>query len=577
MAQPLISSVSSDYYSVKEGARKAFANLLERCCPQLPEGYVHRVNHVDFITFHHTANFPVFPCPLKEQEAVVAVRALEGVAVAALADVHSPLRQRRISVDVSKAALSLMSAYVTTLDGLGKGDSRIRERIPDTDVHQAQSVMYRRLSANLYETKIPGEYYHIHGSLDANRTLHMLGLETFRPDLQEYRQCLKVIGNAVRQFDTAELESMNAQEKQAGAPALTQSQFQETPHGVAIRGLPPFTVDPLETSTPATGLHEYEAADGQRRVLEGILVLELCRILAGPVIGRSLAAYGASVLKVTCKTLPDVPFFQLDVNTGKRTTSLDLKKRLDRAIFEDLLYSADIIADGYRPGALRGLGYGPKDIAQMAERRGRGIVYVAEDCFGGSGLSSQGDSEWAQRPGWQQIADCVTGLAWEQGKFMGLKEPVVPPFPMSDYGTGALGCVATLVGLYRRATEGGSWFCKTSLCQYDLFVLSLGPYDTPVQEQLRKHHDAGFFDLRHDDSVDEVSQRALKSMKRVHPWLFGQEMFVSKQSQPFRGLVTMPREALAVQGVNNTYMRAGRPNGFDPPSWENWDTDPDYI
>lgn len=100
----------------------------------------------------------------------------------------------------------------------------------DTDLLAAQSNLYRRLSANLYETKTPGEYFHIHGSLEATTTLNMIGLEGQRPDMTDYHECLKLIGSHVKQFTTEELETMNAAKKQAGVTALKWSQFQETNH-----------------------------------------------------------------------------------------------------------------------------------------------------------------------------------------------------------------------------------------------------------------------------------------------------------------------------------------------------------
>jgi hypothetical protein len=135
--------------------------------------------------------------------------------------------------------------------------------------------------------------------------------------------------------------------------------------------------------------------------LEGIKVLELCRIIAGPTIGRILAEYGANVLKVTGPGLSDVPFFQVDGNMGKHATEIDLKSVQGKEIFERLLEDVDIVLDGYRPGALDKLGYSARVLAKFAEKRGKGVIYVNEDCFGYTG-------EWANRPGWQQIADCVS-------------------------------------------------------------------------------------------------------------------------------------------------------------------------
>lgn len=399
----------------------------------------------------------------------------------------------------------------------------------------------------------------------------MLGLPPFVPGLIDYDQCIKTIESAVRQFTVAELEELNHHNRQAGVPVLTQDQFLKTPHGQAIGNIPPFTAQPFSNPTPPQPFSDCGSQrGGVRQCLTGIRVLELCRVIAGPTIGRSLAAHGASVLKVTSPKLPDVPFFQLDVNTGKHTTSLHLKDASDRLKFDDLLASADVVIDGYRPGVLASLGYSPEVIAAKAAANGRGIVYVTEDCFGGTDIAS---ADWSSRPGWQQIADCVTGVAWEQGWFMGLDEPVVPPFPISDYGTGILGTVAALTGLYRRATEGGSWLCRTSLSQYDIFLLSLGAYSPEVQEQLWENHDRAFFDLKHSDSVDEVGSRALKSLKRLHPFLFSDGMMQSAYSNGFSGIVRWPKEPLAVKGLDIGYTRTTRPNGYDSPSWDNWECD----
>jgi len=398
----------------------------------------------------------------------------------------------------------------------------------------------------------------------------MIGLPPFFPGLTDYRECIKIIETAVQQFSTEELDLLNQRFRQAGVPALTQEQYLQTPHGDILSSLPPFSVSPLELSTPPVPLAPNVDDKGRMRCLRGIRVVELCRVIAGPTIGRSLAAHGASVLKITSPHLPDVPFFQLDVNAGKHTASLNLKNPADRATFENLLATADVIIDGYRPGVTTRLGYSPEVLAAKAAQRGRGVVYVTEDCFGGSGIT---DAGWAGRPGWQQIADCVTGVAWAQGTFMGLNEPVVPPFPMSDYGTGTLGTIAALSGIYRRATEGGSWICRTSLSQYNIFLLSLGLYPADVQAELRRSHDPQFFKLRHSDSVDVIGKCALRSIRRLHPKLFADNTMQSAYSVGFGGVVKWPREALDVQGLRIGHVRATRPNGFDTPTWEGWEED----
>ncbi|KAF6818911.1 caib baif family enzyme [Colletotrichum sojae] len=573
--RPGVQQRTAPSYSVKEGSESALGALVAACQGQLPPEFVEHLRNVAFSTPLSDTTF--FPCPLKEQEATASIKALEGMAAAAIADLrYGPRSGRGIDVDGARVACFLISAYLTTVDGMDKAHPDVKLKIPDTDLNQAQSILYRRLSANLYETRNPGEYYHLHGSLEASKALNMIGLPAFNPDLQSYSECIKTIETAMKRFTVGELEEMNRREGQAGVPVLKKEHFKATPHGAALESLPPFTVKQSETSTPPVPFETQTGHSAPEHCLRGIRVLELCRVIAGPTIGRSLAAHGAQVLKVTSPQLPDVPFFQVDVNTGKHTTSLHLKDPEDRAKFDSLLASADVILDGYRPGVVERLGYGPDKLAAIAAKRGKGFVYVAEDCFGGSDLTDA-RAEWAGRPGWQQIADCVTGVAWEQGHFMGLDAPVVPPFPMSDYGTGGLGAVAAMAGVYHRATEGGSWVCRTSLCQYDMFLLSLGAYPPEVQARLRKTHDPAFFDLKHHDSVDEVSKRALRSVKKLHPGLFAEDLMHSAWSEGFDAEVRWPREAVSVEGIRVGHERASRPNGADAPSWEDWELQEDII
>lgn len=86
------------------------------------------------------------------------------------------------------------------------------------------------MSANLYETANKGEYYHIHGSLEASTTLRMIGLESHRPDLTTHDEIVGVIEPAVQKFTIDQLESMNAQRRQAGVKAYKHEDFLRTPH-----------------------------------------------------------------------------------------------------------------------------------------------------------------------------------------------------------------------------------------------------------------------------------------------------------------------------------------------------------
>ncbi|KAH6681657.1 CoA-transferase family III domain-containing protein [Halenospora varia] len=551
-------------YSVIDAARQAISQLQKLAQDQLPADILKHVQDVQLTSTTDKTQI-YFPCPFKETEATVALKSIEACAVAALATLRYGEQPRKIEVNLERSATFLFSAYLATIADLGKQDPTVKAKLKDTDLLKAQSILYRRLSANLYATKNPGEFFHIHGSLEAGKTLNMIGLEAHRPDLTDYRQCIDTIESHVKRFTAAELEEMNAKESQAGVTALKWEDFKQTEHGRTLLSLPPWQITRLEDSSPPAPFPSTVPVPGSKpQVLSGIRVLELCRIIAGPSMGRTLAEYGAQVIKVTSPNLSDVPFFQVDGNTGKHTCDLDLKSPAGREAFEELLKSADVLLDGYRPGSLERLGYSPQQIVELVKGRSKGIVYVSENCFGYQG-------PWAGRPGWQQIADCVTGVAWAQGEFMGLQEPVVPPFPMSDYGTGCMGAIAVLTALWRRAKEGGSWVGRTSLSQYDIFLLGLGLYDEDVKARVRKNHDEEFFGLRHADSVDEVGGRALKSMKRAHPELFDDKLMQKAFSKGFGEEIKWCRSPVSIDGLRVGFERASRPNGYDKPTWDEWE------
>ncbi|KAI2482185.1 Alpha-methylacyl-CoA racemase [Pyrenophora tritici-repentis] len=552
------------------GTRIALKKLLAKAKDNLPEESLAHIANVNFITAN--TGSPYFPSPLKQTEAISALKAVEAGVASAIADLQDGQRSRNISVDLERATAFLFSTYLATVGGFDKSNPKAKTLLKDTDLLQAQSVLYRRLSANLYQTKNPGEYFHLHGSLEATKALNMIGLEGSRPDLTDYHECIRVIEDHVKQFTADELEEMNAKIKQAGVTCLKWEDFQATLHGKMLIQQPPWKVEVLETETPATPFPSQSSSAPKPQILAGIRVLELCRIIAGPAMGRGLAEYGAEVLKVTSPNLSDVPFFQVDANIGKHTTDLNLKASRDREVFEELLQSADVVLDGYRPGSLERLGYGPQQLLDIARRRNRGLVYVAENCFGHAG-------PWSSRPGWQQIADCVTGVAWAQGEAMGMDspEPVVPPFPMSDYGTGCMGTIAALVGLHKRAKLGGSYLGTTSLCQYDIYLLQLGLYNESMMAELREEHDEAFFALRHHDSVDEVGKRALKTMRRTHPELFEDRHMQECFSRGFNAKVRTIRPVVSIDGYWNGFLRSSRPNGFDKPTWKDWEVDEDLL
>ena len=191
-------------------------------------------------TFTADVDFPYFPIPFKESETAAALKAVEASFAVALqktkiADVQQQQMQRnswpgQILISHERTTAFLFQAYLAKVGAYGKLDREVKQYLKDTDLCQAQSDPYRRMSANLYETRDPGRYYHIHGSLDASITLRMVGLEPFRPDLETHEAIVEAIEGKVKQFSVAQLEAFNAQNKQAGVPALKHEEFMQTPH-----------------------------------------------------------------------------------------------------------------------------------------------------------------------------------------------------------------------------------------------------------------------------------------------------------------------------------------------------------
>lgn len=151
---------------------------------------------------------------------------------------------------------------------------------------------------------------------------------------------------------------------------------------------------------------------------------------------------------------------------------------------------------------------------------------------------------------------------------MGLNEPVVPPFPISDYGTGCIGAITALTGLYHRATTGGSWHGKASLLHYDLLLFKVGMLPSVVQESLRNAMGPEFLAIRHAHSVDQISGTALRRMQTIYPGLYEDKFLDKWWSRAYGHEVKAVKPVTEVEGVLNEFARASRPNGSDEATWD---------
>jgi crotonobetainyl-CoA:carnitine CoA-transferase CaiB-like acyl-CoA transferase len=186
--------------------------------------------------------------------------------------------------------------------------------------------------------------------------------------------------------------------------------------------------------------------------MAGLRVLDLTRVIAGPLATRTLALLGADVLRIDSPRLPEIPDQHLDMDFGKRSTTLDLASPGDRAAFEDLLASADVVVTGYRPGALDRHGL---SAPALAERR-PGLVVAQLSAWGAYG-------PWGARRGFDSLVQVACGIAVTEGAADG--KPGALPAQALDHGTGYLMAAAVLRSLTDQTERGGSRLLRFALAR----------------------------------------------------------------------------------------------------------------
>ena len=169
--------------------------------------------------------------------------------------------------------------------------------------------------------------------------------------------------------------------------------------------------------------------------LTGVRVLDLTRVIAGPVATRALAALGAEVLRVDPPVPAEIRHQHLDVGQGKRTTLLDLGDAGDRERAQALLDDADVLVGGYRPGAL--------DRFRLRPPPGAVVAHV----------SAWGDAgPWARRRGFDSIVQGASGIALLESADGAA--PGALPAQALDHATGYLLAAGVVDALAARAADG---------------------------------------------------------------------------------------------------------------------------
>lgn len=317
------------------------------------------------------------------------------------------------------------------------------------------------------------------------RLLRALGL----PDSAGADDVAKVIG----QQPAREVEEAVAGAGGVGAAVRTAEEWRSEPHAAAV---------------DATPLVRWRSlGDGPLRQLDrpptapllpmaGVRVLDLTRVIAGPVATRTLALLGADVLRIDSPRLPEIEWQYVDTGMGKRSTLLDLGDAVGRETFEELLSSAEVVVCGYRPGALSSYGLGPDELAA----RRPGLVVATLSAWGDTG-------PWGRRRGFDSIVQAATGIAMAESTDG--TTPGALPAQALDHATGYLLAAGVMHALARQLAGEGALHVQMSLVRTAHWLLDHGapggPGTLPAVDDILRERSTASGVLRYPPPAVQVA------------------------------------------------------------------------
>ena len=273
------------------------------------------------------------------------------------------------------------------------------------------------------------------------------------------------VADAVSQWSAAGLETAVVEAGGCAAVMHSFAAWATHPQGKAIAAEPLAHMEFTATMARAGWCLNPE------RPLAGIRVLDLTRILAGPVATRFLAGYGADVLRIDPIDWEE-PAAIPEVSPGKRLARLDLRSQDGLARLKELISKADVMVHGYRSDALERLGVGRAVRRELQP----GLIDVSLDAFGWTG-------PWAQRRGFDSLVQMSSGLAEAGMRAADCGKPFPLPVQALDHGTGYLMAAAVGQGLFERATTGRALTARFSLAR-TAALLALFPYAGGLENRL---------------------------------------------------------------------------------------------
>ena len=359
--------------------------------------------------------------PIRYRVAAAGAAALGALGLAAARLSGTP---QRVSVNARHAAVSLRSALYLRINGE-----------PPPPVWDPMSGFY----------PVGDGWVSIHCNFPNHRdaAMQVLGTEPDRAKAEE----------ASRTWTGEALEDAIHAVGGCAGYVRSEEQWLQHPQAQAVAGQPLVEIVQIGDAPPYT-------PPARARPLLGVRVLDLTRVLAGPTCAKSLAAFGADVLKLSAAHLPDSGVVELDTGIGKRSARIDLRTQPQVERLRKLVARADVFSQSYRPGALARRGFSPEDLAALRP----GIVCASLSAWGESG-------PWRARRGFDSIVQAVSGIAQANGD---AAKPKLLPVSAIDYVSGYLMAFGVCVALARRRRQGGSWLVRVALARVGKFIVDQG-------------------------------------------------------------------------------------------------------
>jgi crotonobetainyl-CoA:carnitine CoA-transferase CaiB-like acyl-CoA transferase len=267
------------------------------------------------------------------------------------------------------------------------------------------------------------------------------------------------VAAAIARRDAAELEAAGSE---AGIvmPMLRDAEefLAEPQFAAGLAALPLVEIERIGDAAPVP------FTPHPRAPLSGLRALGMGRVIAGAGIGRALALHGADVLNLWRPQDFEIDLLYATANVGVRSATVDPASAAGAPVARALLRGADVFYTNRRPDLLRRIGLD----AEAACAARPGLVHASVTLHGRAG-------PWADRPGFDQTAGCVTGVMNLEGS---VAEPALPPIKVvNDYLCSWLATAGIVAALRRRAVEGGSWRVHVALTRVSLWLYSLGLFD----------------------------------------------------------------------------------------------------